>query len=67
MYQSSYEKIVSVQATHLSMAEDLWHEGGMTDPVVIDEILSEYDDSGLTQREFAEQVNIPFSIFTSWL
>lgn len=39
----------------------------MTDPAEIEKIFAQYDDSDLTQKDFAEWAGVPHSTFTLWL
>ena len=39
----------------------------MTDPDTIRQLLDQYEESGLTQRDFAAQNGLAYSTFTSWL
>jgi len=39
----------------------------MTDPDVIEDLLAQYDESGMTQLKFAECAEVPHSTFASWL
>ena len=39
----------------------------MTDPITIQRLLVQFDASDMTQRDFARQVEVRYSTFTSWL
>jgi hypothetical protein len=39
----------------------------VTDPITIQRLLVQFDASDVTQRDFARQVEVPYSTFTSWL